>query len=56
MCVSRPQFLRSDVFPELINHKVVKPIFAVVVALLFIGPQVTMAAEAVGPTVSVTMW
>eukprot|EP00878_Enallax_costatus_P004842 GHUV01005096.1.p1 GENE.GHUV01005096.1~~GHUV01005096.1.p1 ORF type:complete len:906 (+),score=289.25 GHUV01005096.1:167-2884(+) len=33
------QFLRSDVFPELINHKVVKPIFAVVVALLFIGPQ-----------------
>lgn len=34
------QFLRSDVFPELINHKIVKPVFAVVVALLFIGPQV----------------
>jgi hypothetical protein len=32
--------LRSDLFPELLNHKVVKPIFAVVVALLFLGPQV----------------
>jgi hypothetical protein len=34
------QFLRGDWFPEVLNHKIVKPVFAVVVALLFIGPQV----------------
>lgn len=34
------QFLLSDIFPEVINHKIVKPVFAVVVALLFIAPQV----------------
>eukprot|EP00879_Flechtneria_rotunda_P013356 GHRR01013946.1.p1 GENE.GHRR01013946.1~~GHRR01013946.1.p1 ORF type:complete len:902 (+),score=300.53 GHRR01013946.1:340-3045(+) len=33
------QLLRSDMFPELINHKIVKPVFAIVVLLLFIGPQ-----------------
>lgn len=32
--------LRSDVFPELINHRLVKPVFAAVVLLLFLGPQV----------------
>jgi hypothetical protein len=35
------QFLAGDFFPEVLNHKIVKPVFAVVVALLFIGPQVT---------------
>jgi hypothetical protein len=34
------QFLLSDIFPEVINHKIVKPVFAVVVAILFIAPQV----------------
>lgn len=34
------QLLLSDIFPELINHKIVKPVFAVVVTLLFVCPQV----------------
>lgn len=34
------QFLLSDIFPEVINHKIVKPVFAVVVLLLFVAPQV----------------
>lgn len=34
------QFLLSDIFPEIINHKIVKPVFAVVVTLLFVCPQV----------------
>lgn len=34
------QFLLSEIFPELINHKIVKPVFAVVVTLLFVCPQV----------------
>jgi hypothetical protein len=38
------QFLLGDIFPEFINHKIVKPVFAVVVALLFIAPQVRKAA------------
>eukprot|EP00883_Tetradesmus_obliquus_P009178 jgi/Sobl393_1/19957/SZX72903.1 len=33
------QFLAGDFFPEVLNHKIVKPVFAVVVALLFLGPQ-----------------
>ncbi len=35
------QFLLSDIFPEVINHKIVKPVFAIVVTLLFIAPQVS---------------
>jgi hypothetical protein len=44
-CCMWVQVLRSDLFPELINHKVVKPIFAVVVALLFLAPQVTASSQ-----------
>jgi len=31
------QVLRSDIFPELINHKIVKPIFAVGGGLAVLG-------------------
>lgn len=37
------QFLLSDIFPEVINHKIVKPVFAIVVTLLFVCPQVGRA-------------
>jgi hypothetical protein len=39
------QFLLSDIFPEVINHKIVKPVFAIVVAILFIAPQVCTAHQ-----------
>lgn len=44
-CLLLLQFFLSDIFPELINHKIVKPVFAVVVALLFVCPQVTWALK-----------
>jgi hypothetical protein len=48
--------LRSDLFPELLNHKIVKPVFAVVVALLFLGPQVRPSQACKHCTCCVQHW
>jgi hypothetical protein len=34
-------FFAGDFFPEILNHRYIKYIFALVVAILFIGPQVS---------------
>jgi hypothetical protein len=39
---ARQQFLLSDFFPEQLNDKIVKPVFAAVVLLLFVAPQVRL--------------
>lgn len=33
------RFLRGDIWTEKLNHGIIKPLFVVVVAILFIGPQ-----------------